>query len=302
MFTAAITIVVGWLVWFLPASFIQRAPQDWLISISHCLKHSRKINDSNWGDPVVRITRNIVVKYGPGVSPGEAATQEYAYQHLDPKIVQVPRVFRYFQHRESLDAKLNGYLFMEYIPGQNLKTRNNIGSDSEITRKLIKIIGHLGQIAGGSVPGPVGGGIPRGTLWGDGGAKREFRSLEDVNDWVNKRIEPIDETVDLTPYPLVLCHMDLCRRNMVLKKDESICLLDWGYAGFYPRFYEMAAIRCGNDHYNTPLFEATSKAIPLTEEELRCMDLVIRAPDASFQWTFDRHLYCKSSSPYANYR
>ncbi|EFQ98621.1 hypothetical protein MGYG_01645 [Nannizzia gypsea CBS 118893] len=285
MFTFVITTIVGWFLWFIPNAVVRHTPQSWLINISHRLERGRRINNSNWGDPVVRITHNIVVKYGAGVSPGEAATQEYAYQHVDPKIVRVPKVYRYFQHRDPLDAKLKGYLFMEYIPGQNLKTLNNIGPNSEITKKLTKIIIHLGQITGGSVPGPVGGGIPRGALWGDSGAKREFQSLEDVNDWINKRMETLEETIDLTPYPLGLCHMDLCRRNMILMKDKSLCLLDWGYAGFFPRFYEMAAIKCGNDHYSTPLFEATSRAIILTEEELRCMDLVIRARDASFQWT-----------------
>ncbi|KAM5485845.1 hypothetical protein MaudMau93_005289 [Microsporum audouinii] len=277
--------VTDWLLWLIPKPFVQLAPQTWLINISHRLKNERKINDSKRGDPVVRISYNMVVKYGTGVSPGEAATQEYASQHVDPNIVRVPRVYRYFQHHDPSDTKPKGYLFMEYIPGQNLKTLNNIDSNSEITKKLTKIIAHLGQIKGGGVPGPVGGGIPRGYLWGDNGAKMEFGSLEDMNAWVNKRIELLEEAVDLTPHSLSLCHMDLCRRNIILMEDRSICLLDWGHAGFFPRFYEIAAIKCSNDHYSMSLFEATTKTIALTEEELRCMDLVIKARDASLRWS-----------------
>lgn len=69
----------------------------------------------------------------------------------------------------------------------------------------------------------------------------------DMNKWLNRRLALRDESIDLTPHPLVLCHMDLCRRNMILKEDnQSICLLDLAHAGLFPRFFEVATISCLN--------------------------------------------------------
>lgn len=66
-------------------------------------------------------------------------------------------------------------------------------------------------------------------------------------------------------------------------KDGSICLLDWGYAGFFPRFYEVAAIEVYNDGYSEILREAVNETIGLTADELRCLDLIKRARSASMR-------------------
>ncbi|KAF3491811.1 uncharacterized protein GIQ15_01328 [Arthroderma uncinatum] len=222
-----ITLLADCLLWLAPRTFIRLAPESWLISLCHRTKKEKWLGNFQLGDRVIRLPGNVAVKYGAGVLPGEAATQHYAYQHVDPDIVRVPQVYRYFQDRSS-PAWPTGYLFMEYIPGQNLKELINLDANDKITKRVTRIISHLGEIKGGTVPGPVGGGVPYGYLWGDDGAKTEFSSLVDVNAWINRRIELLEKTVDLTAYPLVLCHMDLCRRNIILMEDKSICLLDWG--------------------------------------------------------------------------
>ncbi|KAK2867908.1 hypothetical protein FQN49_003348 [Arthroderma sp. PD_2] len=279
-----ITLVVDCLLWLAPRTFIRLAPQSWLISLCRRTKKEKWLGNFQLGDRVIRLPGNIAVKYGAGILPGEAATQHYAYQHVNPDIVRVPQVYRYFQD-PSTPKLPTGYLFMEYIPGQNLKEINNLDVNDEITKRVTRIISHLGEIKGGTVPGPVGGGAPLGYPWGDDGAKTEFASLRDVNAWVNRRIESLGKAIDLTPYPLVLCHMDLCRRNIILMKDKSICLLDWGFAGFFPRFYEVAAIQCYNDHFRIALLEAAMNIMTLTEDELLCIDLIMRSRAASLIWT-----------------
>lgn len=46
---------------------------------------------------------------------------------------------------------------------------------------------------------------------------------------------------------MCFCHVDLCRRNIKLTESGLICLLDWCHAGFFPRFFEIAAVSCIND-------------------------------------------------------
>lgn len=42
------------------------------------------------------------------------------------------------------------------------------------------------------------------------------------------------------PQPLVFAHNDLCLRNIVLGEDGQVWIIDWGFAGFYPEFFEYA--------------------------------------------------------------
>ena len=40
-------------------------------------------------------------------------------------------------------------------------------------------------------------------------------------------------------YNFVLCHLDIASRNIIVLENDSICLLDWESAGFFPRFFEI---------------------------------------------------------------
>ncbi|THU80004.1 hypothetical protein K435DRAFT_736607 [Dendrothele bispora CBS 962.96] len=39
-------------------------------------------------------------------------------------------------------------------------------------------------------------------------------------------------------FPLTLCHGDLHKYNIILGHDGQIWLIDWGYSGFYPQWFE----------------------------------------------------------------
>ncbi|KAJ5717274.1 hypothetical protein N7488_002920 [Penicillium malachiteum] len=96
----------------------------------------------------------------------------------DPNIDHIPRVYRYIEvNSEGLRAK--GYIFREYIPGKSLSDVD-IETDPEIVVRMAKIILHLSQIKGNITPGPFGGAIPQGYIWGDNGAKTEFYSLVEI--------------------------------------------------------------------------------------------------------------------------
>jgi hypothetical protein len=79
---------------------LQRGEKDTLVAGVH-------------GAIVVKVTSNIVAKWGWTVTAAEADMHEFAYKNLDHDIVRVPQVYRFIQ-----DDSGRGYLFMEYIPGR----------------------------------------------------------------------------------------------------------------------------------------------------------------------------------------
>jgi aminoglycoside phosphotransferase (APT) family kinase protein len=258
------------------------ASEDWLVKYCKQKGKNNGVVGASWGgNRVIKLSDDIAVKYGPGVTASEAATQEFAHRKANPALVHVPRVYRYFRRDADKDIPWvgpEGYLFMEYVSGQ-LMDELDLDVHSDIVPRVAKIIEHLGQIQmpDSQVPGPVGNDEPQGYLWGDDGARTVFTCRADMDAWLNLRLKTQNKSIDLTAHPLVLCHMDLCRRNMILKQDGTISLVDWGFAGLYPRFFEIASHSCLNPYdepYEKPLIKATTALVAMTEEEERLMGLV----------------------------
>ncbi|KAJ0422894.1 kinase-like domain-containing protein [Aspergillus carlsbadensis] len=240
------------------------------------------------GDHVVRISDTIAVKYGLDVSASEAVAQRFAYEVLRPGVVQVPKVHRFFISTRPGDPV--GYLFMEYIPGRT-PTDDDLdpGNENCIIPRITSIINSLGNIHS-STPGPVGGGCPKGYIFGDDGASAPLASIDEVSTYLDKRLEYRSDTIDLSPYPLIFCHGDICRRNILVKDDGSLYLVDWGYAGFYPRFSELLALSFVTPFDATfvkPLKEEVLGAMDLAEAEQRDMKLVSFVRGANLRWSFD---------------
>ncbi|XHG00228.1 hypothetical protein AWENTII_003695 [Aspergillus wentii] len=224
---------------------IATADEEWLIDLCH--------KKGLEGNRVIQLSNQIAVKYD--VTAAEAATQEFASNTVDSNIVHIPRVYRFIQAK-GLAPK--GYLFMEYVPGQNLKVVD-LETRKDLVPRIAQIAAHLSQIQGQS-PGPVGGGEPHGYLWGDD-----------------------------APHALVLCHLDLCRRNIILKADGSLCLVDWGSAGFYARLFELAVIPCMLPYdapYEQPLLQEVENVMRLTNEEKRLTQLVHHVRAANLRYLF----------------
>ncbi|EEQ35319.1 hypothetical protein McanCB56680_004691 [Microsporum canis] len=286
---------------------VQYAPQAWLVRL--CKRVEQKQRDQHAVvAPVLRISPHIAVNRGLGVQRRRAIMQNYAYRRLNPSIVRVPQVYRFFLQSTGHSLP-DGYLFMEYIPGQTLEQLDTTAGDNSVSRalttRLAKVVAHLQEIEAedDAPPGPVGGGMSQGYLWGDEGTKTVFKSVEDMNLWLNKRLNIISKSIDLAPcYPLVLVHGDLCRRNIIVvdggstnSEKESdcsknqLCLVDWDFAALLPRVFETTAMLCYNDDwaYSQGLLQATKKEIGgLTELEEECSKLLMRARAGSLRYSF----------------
>lgn len=98
---------------------IAAASEEWLIDLCHkANKEGGHIGGPMGGDQAVKLSDHIAAKFGLAACASEAAMQEFAYNTVDRNIVRIPKVYRYL---ESKKRDPHGYIFMEYIPGQNLQ-------------------------------------------------------------------------------------------------------------------------------------------------------------------------------------
>ena len=232
-------------------------------SSASCRTLDETLNRS--GRSVVKISEKEVIKFGLGVTESEANNQREAYQLLDPSIVRVPQVYRFFTKGEC------GYIVMEYIKGQFL----TLLEDQRLVRRVARILAYLEEFSC-QVPGPPRSGTPRGLFWPDN-EDLSFENLQDIERYFNSRLIKGGPQLDFGLCSLVLCHLDVAPRNILWQQDGTICLLDWECAGFYPRVLEVCAQRIiiGKDgDFNRSLLEHMAD---LTEEEETQAKLIMQA-------------------------
>lgn len=197
------------------------------------------------GNQVVKLPDcDLVVKFGPFVSYHEAKNQQKAYGIINPDIVTVPSVHKFFVDDEGW-----GYIISDFIQGKIIDPL----SDSHIQR-LAHILEYFRSITADRA-GSLCGGPSIGLLWPDTN-DLAISNVQQVEEWFNSRLFPGDGKVHFDPTPLVLCHLDIAPRNVIWLDDGRICLLDWASAGFYPRLLEFASLFFQEYHFSEMLLEA----------------------------------------------
>ena len=199
---------------------------------------------------LVKLNEQALVKFGSSVTASEAANQRYAREILGSAQgeVAVPEVFRYFEASSEYDTEEKfGYLIMEYISAAPSSDRSL--EDFKIcAKRIVNAVNVMWQTACDK-PGPVDGGEPRGPMWApDNRAYERFQSLKDLESWFNRALQKDNTTTNLEGINLVFCHLDLAPRNFLLSSDSTLYLLDWACAGFFPRFFEIWALRLTQSH------------------------------------------------------
>jgi thiamine kinase-like enzyme len=222
--------------------------------IRHCLRSnpSREvISELAGGISVIRLPEDAVVKCGFGVSHFEAVNQQRAYEILDPSIIRVPQVYRYFAKED------NGYLIMEYMNGQPI---SSVADPDTYLKPMAEVLKYFEKLQRAR-PGPFHESIAFGQLWLDYDPIAPT-SISDIEDYYNKRQLKNSTQLNLAGYSLVFCHLDIAPRNILVLKDGSLCLVDWNSGGFYPRLFERSAlainVRKKND-WNTKLLGLLDK-------------------------------------------
>ncbi|KAK0111645.1 hypothetical protein ONS95_001989 [Cadophora gregata] len=236
--------------------------------IQRCHHPDRQIiGGLTYGDLVIKLSEELVVKFGPGVSVAEADNQRAAFSLLDNSIVRVPRVVDFFTSTDRGYTK--GYLVMEYIHGD---ITDSVSVTSKQIDQLVKILTYFSTVQC-QRPGPLlKPGVSFGLLWEENG-KPIFESVQEMERWLNFRLKGDESKLELGRFPLVLCHLDLALRNIVWMKDDTVCLLDWASAGFYPRFFEISLLfMAGPEGYETTLIDRMEKLTDVEEAQMALLE------------------------------
>lgn len=237
--------------------------------VQHCLRSNPGrdiISEPEGGQSVIRISEDAVVKCGISVTRFEAANQQQAYEILDPAIIKVPRVYRFFSHGNR------GYLIMEYINGQPVSSMMDPDAYLEPMAKVLKLFEQMQRVK----PGALHEGLACGRLWLDDDLIIPT-TVSDIEEYYNKRQLRDLAHLNLAGYPLVFCHLDVAPRNILVLEDGSLCLIDWDSAGYYPRLFERAGLEINvrkENQFNVKLLRLLDE---LDEGEASQAQLVKRA-------------------------
>ncbi|KAK3942943.1 kinase-like domain-containing protein [Diplogelasinospora grovesii] len=203
---------------------------------------------------VVRLSDDLVIKGGLGMTRGEAETQKFA-STLGIRVPAVRRVFRatlpniYGQDRECW------LMVMDFVRGQLLDDIwGTMGHEVrvDVARRVASIIQRLQSTPIKMPPGPVNGsdGEPwHGPFFTHYGAG-PFPAMSDLEDWYNHKLDVCirlryqsSEAPRFHFDTLVLTHQDIAPRNIIVQEDTGqLVLLDWAMGGIYPPGFEQAAL------------------------------------------------------------
>ncbi|KAI0046957.1 hypothetical protein FA95DRAFT_1293482 [Auriscalpium vulgare] len=181
--------------------------------------------------------------------------------------IALPRVFR------SLPWRNDHLIFMEYVDGEDLEVAwPNLSLWRKFRvmwtiRTYIRQLRHV-PLPHPHIPGPFdGSGVAfhcNGRPFTENGAG-PFATYGDMVAWFQRKLLIADayrksNGVPPTPAnvsfdhsePLVLVHGDICMRNIRLGKDGTVWLIDWGFSGAFPPWFEYSGIMAYDDGRGTP--------------------------------------------------
>ena len=188
------------------------------------------------------------MKGGGNVLPSEAETIRLVAATTD---IPVPRVYRSFQLPDPTQYfGTKGFIVMDYIDGRPLdESWRNLSHEiqSMIAQQIAANIHQL-QFIRQDQPGPAGGGPSIGRFFTDYSVG-PFRSGQEMENWFNHKLDICKRCSqaphDTQPFrftSFVLTHQDISPRNLILDESYRVWVIDWADAGFYPPWFEGAAM------------------------------------------------------------
>ena len=203
---------------------------------------------------IARIAQKTIVKFGGWVDLAEARNMEFVARNAPS--IRVPRVIRTFQNNDK-DGDSITYIVMEFIAGDPLSECWNDMSEARrenVCNQVIDAITSLRAFELQTV-GPIGGkdhwDAPCVDLFSSHGTKAKS-SIGDLERWYDfalnwcKRIKNARPEVpafkDYFSSTLAMTHLDIAPRNIIAQEDDTICIIDWEYAGAYPAYFERIAL------------------------------------------------------------
>jgi hypothetical protein len=237
-----------------------------LPSIAEILQ-STEILSSQGACTVVRVRKNLVVKYGGRVDLQEAETMCFVAANSD---VPIPKLLGTLTDPET---NIN-YVVMEFFEGQRLDEAwpdLSVSEREDVTEKLRAAIANLRQIPDQGYIGSVGqckcedGVFYTGKDY-DPSMNGPFKSENEMNEGIILRLAETEPPSsirlfrnilsNMPTHRIVFTHADLQAKNIMVKRIDSdtgnqrqveLTILDWEMSGWYPEYWEF----CNAAIFNT---------------------------------------------------
>jgi hypothetical protein len=244
----------------------RNSPAEKLIAYCASPPSDQVLGGLPYGNKVVKLSDGTAVKFGIGVTKDEAENQSQAHDLVDPRVVRIPRVDRFFSDERGL-----GYIVMEYIDGRIIDPLEDATSIS----KIACVLDYFATLHG-HIPGALNGGPSRGLVFPDT-ESLIFSNTQSMEEWFNSRLFEHQPKLSLRGCELVLCHLDIAPRNILWLDNDDICLVDWASAGYYPRLFEFCTqwIMQGRDGKFNALLVDSMQSLP--EDEMAQKTALLQA-------------------------
>ncbi|KAJ2894821.1 phosphotransferase enzyme family protein [Zalerion maritima] len=213
---------------------------------------------------IVRVGTHFIVKYGTGVSLTEGETMLFVKK---VSTIPVPNLYALYSRKNEGTNHTTNYIVMENIAGESLASRwvsLNTAEKVAVAGQLRSYFTQLRQIPS---PGYFGllGKRPFEDFVFRVGAIANQQMLSGPFDTVQKMLDAMVQKhllrkpeLQKSKYynrvlPLVIrnhvpifTHGDFQRKNILIKNDGEVVMIDWEAAGWYPTFWEysMAIYSC----------------------------------------------------------
>ncbi|KAK5117205.1 hypothetical protein LTR85_008973 [Meristemomyces frigidus] len=204
-----------------------------------------------------RLNDSVVLKPGEAAHMSEASAMRLVRERTS---IPAPRVLDAYE--QETDSR--GVILMEYVKGETLD-KAWPGLDEEQKRSVLsELKQHMGELRdiSGTFIGNVDNGPCRDQFFahdksigsfapGDSDSGTHFhRALADEvrgrgdNSWHHVVARFIES---LPGGDVVMTHNDLAPRNILVREDKVVAILDWEMSGFYPDYWEYVKAYLWND-------------------------------------------------------
>ncbi|KAJ3499406.1 hypothetical protein NLG97_g347 [Lecanicillium saksenae] len=248
------------------------------------------------GRRVVQFGESYIIKYGLNVSLTEGETLLFL---KESQTIPVPEVFALYSKEDVKGRKVN-YIITEYISGESLDVCWALLEPLEKERIARQLRTHFNMLRNAPAPGYFGclGCRPfeESIFWVSPQDKSDrhrqisgpFKTEAELNmALVQKYLYNGGSTQKakflsrmlpsaLRDHTAVFTHGDLQRKNIIIKSDKSIVVIDWEAAGWYPEYWEYASATVAAASWKDDWHEYLSKVLDEYPNEYAWFDMIIR--------------------------
>lgn len=192
---------------------------------------------SDQGQVKVIKLENIIIKYGPSVNFSEAESMIFIKNNTN---IPVPNILDIYVHNNE------NYIVMEYVEGNTLdEIWKDISKDikESIFKQLKFYIYKLRELPSENYIGCINYKPCTDSLINGSGY---FNSEDELNYEIIKRVKTVckNNYINIysrclkTNHKIVFTHGDINPRNIIIKNNNIVSILDWEMSGWYPEYWE----------------------------------------------------------------